>query len=139
MQAPPFTLREYHTDTYKSLSDYKGQAVMVTFWASWCPDSIRDLAQKAQFYQSMQTDKLAFLTINVTGREGHDEDGATFIKEHNYTFPVLFDEGTKVYDRYRCMGVPTTVLINEQQEIVATYNDRAAFIDIIKGVGKLIE
>ncbi|UOE92280.1 TlpA disulfide reductase family protein [Alkalihalobacillus sp. LMS39] len=138
MVAPPFSLHELHTNNVVSLADYKGKPVMLTFWASWCPDSMKDLHQKNQLFETMDKEKLHFLTVNVTGREGKAEDGPRYIQEQSYRFPVLLDEGTKTYDAYRCMGVPTTVLLNEKQEIIATYNDKSSFIDIMKGVSYLV-
>ncbi len=136
MNAPAFSLRTL-TDEEISLSTCKGKPVMITFWTSWCPDSQRDLHVKNEFYRSIQSDQLVFLTINVTGREGHPNDGETYIREHQYSFPVLKDEGTKVYDAYQCMGVPSTFLLNKEHEIVARFGDKATFTDILKGLAKI--
>ncbi|WP_078553336.1 TlpA disulfide reductase family protein [Bacillus alkalicellulosilyticus] len=137
MKAPAFSLKDIN-DLEIALTDFKGKPVMITFWASWCPDSIKDLHQKNELFTSMDKDKLVFLTINVTGREGHEGDGPKFIAEQGYKFPVLLDKGTKTYDSYRCMGVPTTILLDKDQNIVATFNDRSTFMDIMNGLTKLV-
>ncbi len=138
MKAPDFKLKKMNNEEEVSLQSFKGKPIMLTFWTSWCPDSQKDLHMKDQFFRSIQSDRLVFITINVTGREGSKEDGKSFIEKQEYTFPVLIDEGTKVYDAYRCMGVPTTVLINKEHEIVATFGDKASLTEILKHVGQIL-
>ncbi|RSL33762.1 TlpA family protein disulfide reductase [Salibacterium salarium] len=138
MQAPEFELEDMFDQKQVQLKDFKGTPIMLTFWASWCPDSKKDLAQKQAFYDNLDDTKLQFLTINVTGREGKVEDAASFMKCSNYTFPVLRDNNTKTYDRYQCMGVPTTFILDEELNIINRYNDKATFLDIMNGIKSLI-
>ncbi|WP_142302863.1 TlpA disulfide reductase family protein [Bacillus sp. FJAT-45350] len=133
-----FTLKEIRTNEDVTLSSFKGKSIMLTFWTSWCPDSLQDLQQKNRLYLNMAKDKLVFLTINVTGRERNERDANTFLEGAEYQFPTLVDEGTKVYNQFQCEGVPTTILINEKFEIVRNYNDQTPFIEIVKGLSELI-
>lgn len=138
MRAPQFTLPILNSDAQVSLHSFIGKPVMLTFWASWCPDSQRDLHMKEQLFQSMTKNKFIFLTINVSGREANREAPKKYIEGHGFTFPVLIDEETKTYDSYQCMGVPTTVLLSKHHEIVAIHHDKASFTDILQDVGKII-
>ncbi|MFZ4452334.1 TlpA disulfide reductase family protein [Salibacterium aidingense] len=139
MDAPDFELYEMSGEEKVRLQDFRGKPLMLTFWASWCPDSQKDLAQKQTFYEHLDSDQLTFLTINVTGREGRTEDPFYFMEKNQYTFPVLLDEKTKTYDRYQCMGVPTTFILDEELNIVNRFNDKAAFIEIINGMKEVLE
>ncbi|PIB49319.1 hypothetical protein, partial [Pseudomonas sp. 2995-1] len=87
---------------------------------------------------SMEDERLIMLTINVTGREHEEGKGETYYKEHNFTIPALKDKGTNVYDRYQCMTVPTTYLLNKDHEIVARFNDKASFQEILMEMSKVI-
>lgn len=138
MQAPQFQLKEMSSGVEWSLEQLKGKPVLLTFWASWCPDSSADLVQKNRFYEQMNEDSpLQFVTINVTGRERREEDPKTYVENNNYRFPVLQDEGVDTYRRYKCEGVPSTFIIDEQGEIVAQYGDKASFIDIMQSLQKV--
>ncbi|WP_270179934.1 TlpA family protein disulfide reductase [Alkalihalobacillus sp. CinArs1] len=132
MKAPTFSLQEVRGDQTYSLTDYEGKPVMLTFWASWCPDCMKDLPMKEQFYEHADLNKLAFLTINVTGRERTEEAGKDFAIKNDLPFPVLKDNGRDTYDKYGCTGVPTTVLLDRNHEVVQTFGDRASFLDIVK-------
>ncbi|WP_416149763.1 TlpA disulfide reductase family protein [Salipaludibacillus sp. HK11] len=138
MVAPNFSLKDMHSSKEYSLQYYQNQALLITFWVSWCPDCQRDLANKEQLYKSMRTNDLEMLMIHVSGREGSEDAGETYYKENNFTFPVLKDEGTKVYDTYQCMSVPTTFLLNKDHEIVGRFNDKASFQQMIKEIGVVL-
>ncbi|WNF38084.1 TlpA disulfide reductase family protein [Bacillaceae bacterium IKA-2] len=138
MKAPNFTLEQMKKDQQVSLNSFSGKPIMLTFWASWCPNSQKDLLVKEQFYRSLPNDNLIFLTINVTGREEDANDGIKWMEDQGYTFPVLLDKGTKTYDTYQCMSVPTTVLINKDHEIAAKFTEKAKLPEILKHLGEIL-
>ncbi|MFC0559947.1 TlpA disulfide reductase family protein [Halalkalibacter alkalisediminis] len=135
-KAPVFILPSVKEGDW-TLEDATKKVTMLTFWTSWCPDSQRDLQAKHTLYKSLHTNDIEMVMIHVTGRDP-DVDVSAFLQEHNYTFPVLKDTGTKVYDQYHCMGVPTTVLIDENKNIAFIYHDRSTIMDIMQGVATLI-
>jgi peroxiredoxin len=136
--APDFTLPDIHSGKSITLSDYRGKVVLLTFWVSWCPDCLQDFPRKEQLYRSANHDDLSMFMINVSGREVKPEDGQAFLKEQEYTFPALIDDGTSVYDAYQCRGVPTTVLIDREQHIAVQYGDQYTFADMIRKLGTLL-
>lgn len=136
-QAPTFSLKHALTNEEYSLSSYLGKSVMLTFWTSWCPDSRVDLALKQRLYRSMDHSKLEMLMINVTGRERIEHVG-DFVKEQGYTFPVLLDDGRATYDQFKCAGVPTTICINTDGQIVATLGEQASFQDVTNALATLL-
>lgn len=136
-KAPAFQLPHCLTREDWTLDQFNGKAIMLTFWTSWCPDSRVDLAYKQRLYQAMNQSKLQMLMINVTGRE-RISDVAAFVKQQEYSFPVLEDQGRTVYDLYNCKGVPTTILLNTQHEIVAQFGEQASFQEITAGLVPLL-
>ncbi|MFK3936335.1 TlpA family protein disulfide reductase [Alkalihalobacillus sp. NPDC078783] len=136
-QAPTFSLEHALTNEEYSLSTYLGKAVMLTFWTSWCPDSRVDLALKQRLYQAMDHSTLEMLMINVTQRERIENVG-DFVKEQGYSFPVLLDDGRKVYDQFECAGVPTTVFIDASGQIVASLGEQATFQDVTNALASLL-
>ncbi|UTR09677.1 TlpA family protein disulfide reductase [Evansella sp. LMS18] len=137
-KAPSFTLPEMLTEKQISLADFTGKAVLITFWVSWCPDSQRDLPAKEHLNRAMQTDDLAMIMINVTGREAAPDAGEKFYKEQGFTFLSLKDNGTNIYDLYQCMSVPTTYLLNADHHIAARFNDKASFQEILQAAGQVL-
>lgn len=139
MKAPDFTLPSLIDEDKKvTLSEYIGKPVLLTFWVSWCPDSQRDLPVKNQLYSAMEKDRIVMLNVNVTGREHGNGKGEAYYVEQNFTIPALKDQGTKVYDTYQCMSVPTTYLLDRNHEIVSRFNDKATFQDIVQEMSKVL-
>lgn len=138
--APSFSLIEHGSNREVSLDDFNDKFVMLTFWVSWCPDCHRDLPKKQTLYEAQQSNHdLAFLTVNVTGREGDTDDGIRFLESQEFTFPVLRDLETKVYDEYGCDSVPYTLLLNRKHEIVKRFDDRSSFIEIALALDKMMK
>ncbi|QSS99451.1 TlpA family protein disulfide reductase [Pontibacillus sp. ALD_SL1] len=136
MQAPHFELPAMDGSHYQLEQDL-GKVIVLTFWASWCPDCSRDLPKKEHFYQSLNRDEVKMLTINVAGRERNVEEGVAFANKF-LAQPTLIDRGREVYDLYQCTGVPTTVVINQQGKIEAQFGDKADVMEIMKTIGTLL-
>lgn len=136
MKAPLFELYTINGEPYKLEQDI-GKVILLTFWASWCPDCGRDLPKKEQFYQSVPNDKVKMLTINVAGRERNPQEGINYAEKF-LSQPTLIDDNRKVYDQYRCEGVPTTIIIDQNGDIAHSFGDKAEMMDIIQAVGELL-
>lgn len=136
--APSFCLKKLASNETVCLEDFKGKPLLIQFWVSWCPDCMREVPLLEHFYRSISTDELIILTINVTGREGTADQRDKFVESISMSAPVLLDEGTIVYDQFRCTSVPTTVLLNSKHQITDTFTDRDRFQDILAGVSRLL-
>ncbi|RNA69198.1 TlpA disulfide reductase family protein [Alteribacter keqinensis] len=138
MKAPELNVYNPETNDAIILKDYEGKALLLTFWVSWCPDSKRDFPNKEQLYKAMETKELDLLMVNVKGREGEPDAGMRYYEENGFTVPMGVDNGTKTYDSYRCMSVPTTFLLNKNHEIAASFNDKATFQDILTSLSRVL-
>ncbi|MCD5325186.1 MULTISPECIES: TlpA disulfide reductase family protein [Pontibacillus] len=136
MRAPHFTLPATDGSQYELEQDL-GKVIVLTFFTSWCPDCSRDLPKKEHFYQSLNRNEVKMMTINVTGRERNAEEGIAFANKF-LSQPTLIDRGREIYDLYGCTGVPTTVVINQQGMIEATFGDKADVMEVMKTIGTLL-
>lgn len=64
--APEFTAVNSEGEQVR-LSDYRGKAVMINFWASWCTPCVREMPLVHQIAQDYQTD-VETLFVNVGNR-----------------------------------------------------------------------
>ena len=62
-EAPDFTLSSLDGNTI-SLSDFKGKYVVLDFWASWCPDCIRDIPEIQSLYNDFSDKGVVFLGVS---------------------------------------------------------------------------
>lgn len=112
-KAPNFELQSLSGETFK-LSDYKGQMVMLNFWASWCPPCRVEMPHMETYYQEFKEEhNIEILAVNMTTLERGSEDKVPeFVDKHRLTFPILMDEKGDAKDLYDVMVYPTTYIIN---------------------------
>lgn len=139
MKAREFSLPDLSGNIYR-LNDYRGQIIWLQFWVSWCGACQASLSNRNIIYRSLKSRarEIAFLTINVTGREADPDRVKSFIKQAGFYFPVLRDHGTRTYDAYEILSVPADVLITPQGEIHGIYDETVPLTSIIHEVGSLL-
>lgn len=138
MKAPDFKLPYIDQPGDYQLSDDVGKIVILTFWTSWCPYCHTDMPMKEKLYQTIDSEMVKFLTINVVGREREPDAGRRY-HEELITQPTLVDDGLEIYRKYDCQGVPTTVIINQEGEIVSTHYAVLKPIQIIDAIHPLLQ
>src|SRR5690606_6385017 len=91
--APPFTLETLDGRTV-SLSDYKGQVVLVNIWATWCPPCVRETPRLVRVYEEFKDQGFVMLGLNTTYQDKR-EAVASFVRDQKITYPILLDlDGT---------------------------------------------
>ena len=114
--APDFQLPNLEGQSI-SLSDFRGEPVLVNFWASWCGPCQYEMPFMQEVYEEWSDRGLVVLAINKGESLSTVED---FMQSGNYSFPVLLDISQDVALEYSIWGVPTTFFIDEDGVIQAT-------------------
>lgn len=107
LKAPDFELRNLSGEIVK-LSDFKGQRIMLNFWATWCPPCKKEMPDMQKFYELSKND-VVILAVNIDPKA----DVAGFVKKMDVHFPILLDEKDKVSSMYKILTIPTTFFIDE--------------------------
>jgi len=115
VKAPDFVLSTL--DGRKvSLKDFRGKAVFLNFWATWCPPCVVEMPSMEALHKRFKGKGLVVLAVNDA--ENVNKVGS-FIKKRGYTFHVLLDSDGLVTDgSYRVVGLPTTYLIDSNGMVV---------------------
>ena len=71
-----------------SLSQYKGQVVMINFWASWCGPCRQEMPLLESIYKKYN--KLGFTMIGVNV-EPDSKAADDWLKDTPVSFPILYD------------------------------------------------
>ena len=112
-QAPLFEL-ETADGEMVGLEDYRGQVVLLNFWATWCAPCRIEMPLLQSTFESFKDQGLVILGIDF------DEPAdlvASFGDELGLTFPLLLDPGGKVQQQYKVRGYPTTVILDREGRI----------------------
>jgi thiol-disulfide isomerase/thioredoxin len=111
--APAFSLPARGGATI-DLAQYKGQVVMINFWASWCVPCRQEMPLLDSIYKKYKPLGFTLLSVNV---EPEQKDAESFLKQTPVTFPVVFDAKSKVSGLYNVQGMPTTVFIDRKGKV----------------------
>lgn len=108
--APEFVLRTPQGETY-SLSELRGQAVLVNLWATWCPPCRAEMPAIERMYQEYKSRGFTVLAINMTIQ---DDPSAVvpFVEEYSLSFPILLDETGEVAEAYQLRSLPSSFFID---------------------------
>lgn len=112
--APDFALKNLAGETIR-LSDFKGKAVIVNFWATWCPPC------RAEFPELQETaienkDNLVIIGVNHTSGDTPALIPG-FVDEFGITFPIVLDETGETVKTYGVLGLPTSVFIDKNGRV----------------------
>jgi len=94
-----------------SLEQYKGQVVMINFWASWCGPCRQEMPILEKLQAKYKPMGFAMIGVNV---EPDSSLAANWLKATPVTFPILFDTRSEVSKLYSVAGMPTTVIIDRK-------------------------
>jgi thiol-disulfide isomerase/thioredoxin len=92
-----------------SLSDHRGDVVVVNFWATWCPPCRAEIPDLEAAYQAHRDKGFAVLGVNV---EESRQEIRVFMASLDMSYPVLLDEEGRVLQMYRALGLPMSVIVD---------------------------
>lgn len=123
--APGFELTALDGDTV-ALEDYRGKAVLLNFWATWCAPCREEMPALQRLQQRLGPEGLEVVGINVDAAPGEMDalarwggDVQAFVREHGLSFDVLLDPEGGVMRRYGVTGLPTTILLDREGRVVS--------------------
>jgi thiol-disulfide isomerase/thioredoxin len=99
-------------------ADYRGRGLLVNFWATWCGPCKAEMPTLAAINKTLMPDGILVLPISV------DASGAAavepyFTANHIEGLPVLLDPSSNALALFHAKGIPLSLVINRQGQIVA--------------------
>jgi peroxiredoxin len=111
--APQFTLAA-RSGQDVSLAQYKGQVVMINFWASWCGPCRQEMPLLESIYKKYNKMGFTLLGVNV---EPDSQAANEWLKQTPVSFPILYDKDSKVSKLYDVAGMPSSVIIDRSGKL----------------------
>ena len=96
------------------LEDYRGQVVLVNFWATWCPPCVAEMPSLQRLYTDLSGQSFALLAVSM----GEGERKIRHFKTtHGVSFPLLLDKASDLSHRWGVDFLPTSVLIDAKGRV----------------------
>lgn len=113
--APPFTLKSVDGKTV-SLSDYKGKAVLLNFWATWCGPCKLEMPWLIQMQQKYASQ--GFTVLGISEDDGSTKQVSDFMAKMGVDYPVLMydDQMNKAYGGIDYL--PTSYYIGRDGKVI---------------------
>ena len=108
--APDFALKSSSGENLR-LSEYRGDGVMINFWATWCGPCRQEMPLLDELYSRYGRVGFSLLGVNIDDNSSKAMD---MVSELGVSFPVLFDSRKEVSKLYEVGAMPVTVLIDRE-------------------------
>ncbi|UCE17148.1 MAG: redoxin domain-containing protein [Gemmatimonadota bacterium] len=119
-KAPDFNLLTIEGEKVK-LKDLLGKGpILIDFWATWCKPCIKYLPKLQDLYKEYGEKGFMVLAINEDGPRNLSKV-KPFVNSLGLQFPILLDKNSQVLRRFRGFGIPISVLVNPEGEIVRVH------------------
>lgn len=117
--APAFQLSGRGGKTI-DLSQFKGQVVMINFWASWCKPCRDEMPLLEDIYKKYKPMGFTMLAVNV---EPDTKEADAWLSKLGkpVTFPIAYDVDSKVSKLYKVETMPSTVIVDRKGNVRALH------------------
>ena len=116
--APDFALDSLDGDATISLSDYRGKAVVLNFWASWCEPCKEEAPLLESAWQRYREQGLVVLGVDAQDLKS---DARRFVERYQLTYPIAHDQNGVTLGRYGYVSFPETWFVDRQGRLVGEH------------------
>lgn len=132
-EAPDFTLKSLKGSNLR-LEEYRGQVVLINFWASWCGPCRQEMPVLDRLHNRYEDAGFLVLGVNV---EGEAKPAQKIVDKTNVTFPVLIDKDQKVSELYNLEAMPSTIVVDRDGIVRYIHRgykpgDEVKYVEIVK-------
>ena len=108
--APDFALKSSTGENLR-LSEFRGDVVMINFWATWCGPCRQEMPLLDELYNRYERVGFNLLGVNI---DDDSRRAMQMIDELGVDFPVLFDARKEVSELYEVEAMPVTVIVDRE-------------------------
>ena len=124
--APDFQLQNLDGQSI-TLSDLKGNPVLINFWATWCGPCVSEMPHLQEIHNEWSDRGLIVLAINWGESASEVEQ---FLQAHNLSLPVLLDTNQVVARKCGTRSIPVTFFIDKngiiQNKVTGAFPSKAS-------------
>ena len=100
-----------------SLEDYRGQIILINFWATWCPPCLLEMPSMEKLYAKFKNEGFTILAIDL---QEEADNVKVFKEKYKLNFPILLDSDGVVGQFYAVKSIPTTYLVDREGYLIGS-------------------
>ncbi len=97
------------------MKDYRGQVILINFWATWCVPCRIEMPSLEKLYRRFRSQEFIVLAVSIDKAGGVKE----FVDERNLSFPILLDREGKAEKLYQSHTIPITYVVARSGHVTA--------------------
>lgn len=133
-KAPSFQLLGLDGQNH-TLDEYKGKAVVLNFWGSWCPPCVKEMPALQTQWEKWRDQGVVVVGVNV----GEDQMVVeNFVKLVGIDFPIVMDPNRNAVRSYGISPMPTTFFINSKGKVDKIHIGQLDLNTLDVEIGKLV-
>ena len=96
-----------------NLNDYKGNLIILNFWATWCAPCKEEMPSLDTLTESKNLNNLMIFPINI-GKDSNEKSYKFFEELGIKNLKVYFDSPITLAKKFGLRGVPTSIIFNKE-------------------------
>ncbi|MDP3480606.1 MAG: TlpA disulfide reductase family protein [Desulfoprunum sp.] len=134
---PAFSLANAVDGKNVDSKDFQGKALLVTFFATWCPPCMQEVATLVELQQEFA--KEGFSVIGLSVDQGGAAEVAQLVERQAINYPVLMADAETAENFGGVFGIPISFLVNKSGNVVKSYTGLVSHTVLVKDVRSVIE
>ncbi|HBG21092.1 MAG TPA: TlpA family protein disulfide reductase [Desulfobulbaceae bacterium] len=116
---PSFALENVRDGKIVDSNSFKGQVLLLTFFATWCPPCLEEVPTLVKLHKEMEGAGFSVIGMSVDQQE--PAIIAKFVEKKAINYPVLLAESKTTMDFGGIYGIPVAFLVNKAGNVVKKY------------------
>ena len=119
-----------------SLSDYRGQVVLVNNWATWCPPCRQEMPILDEYFRDHNHQDFVIVAIDA-GEPAEMVEG--FVKRFGLSFPVWIDPSSSALNSFRNNYLPSSYLIDQDGQVIMVWSGAVTSTSLEENITPLLK
>ena len=116
---PTIKLNALNGEAINIPDDYRGKALLINFWATWCPHCVEEIPSMNRALNYLDPERFAMISISYKDSKAILDE---FVKKVKVDFPILLDSDGKVSEQWNIFAFPSSFLIDANGQIHYSIN-----------------
>ncbi len=133
--APEFRLKDTSGKEVK-LSDFKGEIVVVNFWATWCGPCLMEIPSLVKLREQYHDKGVEIVAISLN--QNSPKQLARFARDFNINYPVVIGTEDVVEAFGPVNAIPTTIIIDREGQVYSRHTGLISFDEAERSIQPLL-